>query len=120
MTDPIEPISDEALKEMEADAIGRINLMEGHCEGGKWLSKDYSCRHCGAGPKDNCRMPLPKRYDSSTSILALIARLRAAEVEARRYRWLRDLPDGSPHEEIGNMPSDCWDTAIDDAMEPKP
>lgn len=104
MTATIEPISDEALKEMEADAIGRINLMEGQCEGGKWLSKDYSCRHCGAGPQDNCRMPLPKRYDSSTSILALIARLRAAEADAERYRWRGDAVDIAIDPAMKHMP----------------
>ena len=35
--------------------------------------------------------------------------------DAERYRWLRDLPEGSPHEEIGNLPGDMWDAAIDHA-----
>ena len=35
--------------------------------------------------------------------------------DAERYRWLRDLPLGSPHESIGNMPGDMWDAAIDAA-----
>ena len=39
---------------------------------------------------------------------------RALE-DAERYRWLRDLPEGSPHEHIGNLPGDMWDTAIDAA-----
>lgn len=36
--------------------------------------------------------------------------------DAERYRWLRDLPLGSKHEEIGNMPGYMWDAAIDAAM----
>ncbi len=36
--------------------------------------------------------------------------------DAERYRWLRDLPLGSKHEQIGNMPGDMWDAAIDAAM----
>lgn len=49
----------------------------------------------------------------------LITRLRQAEKDAARYRWLRDLTDGSAHEEIGNYPGDMWDAAIDEAMQCK-
>lgn len=49
----------------------------------------------------------------------IIARLRQAEKDAARYRWLRDLPEGSAHEEIGNYPGDMWDAAIDEAMQCK-
>lgn len=44
---------------------------------------------------------------------------RLAESDARdvaRYRWLRDLPEGSTYEEIGNFPGQMWDEAIDKAM----
>lgn len=44
-----------------------------------------------------------------------LARAEAAEKDAARYRWLRDLPEGSPHEQIGNFPGDTWDAAIDAA-----
>jgi len=54
--------------------------------------------------------------------LALIGRADRAEAEAEalredgeRYRWLRDLPDESPHECISTMPGDMWDAAIDAA-----
>lgn len=59
MTAPIEPISDEALAELEKIASYREPsfINQKVCNG---------------------------------TILALIARLRAAEVDARRYRWLRD------------------------------
>ena len=43
--------------------------------------------------------------------------LRQAEKDAARYRWLRDLPCDSAHEEIGNYPGDMWDDAIDEAMQ---
>ena len=56
---------------------------------------------------------------SAESIVELITRLRQAEKDAARYRWLRDLPDGSAHEEIGNYPGDMWDAAIDEAMQCK-
>ena len=36
--------------------------------------------------------------------------------DAERYRWLRDLPQDHPSEEIGNMPGDMWDEQIDAAM----
>lgn len=35
---------------------------------------------------------------------------------AKRYVWLRDLPDGHPAEFIGNMPGDSWDALIDQYM----
>ena len=49
--------------------------------------------------------------------IELITRLRQAEKDAARYRWLRDLPGDSAHEEIGNYPGDMWDDAIDEAMQ---
>lgn len=56
---------------------------------------------------------------SAESIVELITRLRQSEKDAARYRWLRDLTDGSAHEEIGNYPGDMWDAAIDEAMQCK-
>lgn len=47
---------------------------------------------------------------------ALIEHLAALNRDAERYRWLRDLPEDSPHEYIGNMPGDRWDQLIDAAM----
>jgi hypothetical protein len=65
-------------------------------------------------------------YDRAQQALGMIeamrselaAALRESEEwrrDAERYRWLRDLPLGSPHEAIGNMPGDMWDAAIDAA-----
>lgn len=50
-------------------------------------------------------------------LLILVERIIAAEKDAARYRWLRDLSEGSTHEEIGNYPGDMWDEAIDEAMQ---
>ena len=50
-------------------------------------------------------------------LVILVERIIAAEKDAARYRWLRDLPDGSAHEEIGNYPGDMWDESIDEAMQ---
>ncbi|HFH3746091.1 TPA: ead/Ea22-like family protein [Pseudomonas aeruginosa] len=41
----------------------------------------------------------------------------ALRKDAERYRWLRDLPEDSPHEQIGNFPGWMWDEAIDNGME---
>ena len=59
----------------------------------------------------------PAGIGNSVSIKEIIARLRQAEKDAARYRWLRDLPGGSAHEEIGNYPGDMWDESIDEAMQ---
>ena len=42
------------------------------------------------------------------------------EVDAKRYRWLRDqcTPEDNPqHTWIVEAPGDLWDQAIDDAMD---
>lgn len=52
--------------------------------------------------------------DDAIELIRDPALARALE-DAERYVWLRDLPEGSPHEHIGNLPGDMWDTAIDAA-----
>jgi hypothetical protein len=52
-------------------------------------------------------------YDRAQQALAMVEELRR---DAERYRWLRDLPEGSPHEQIGNFPGYMWDDAIDAGM----
>ena len=64
-----------------------------------------------------CRSKLEDNLLSPEVLVELITRLRKAEKDAERYRWLRDLPDGSAHEEIGNYPGDMWDESIDEAMQ---
>ena len=54
---------------------------------------------------------------SAEEVISVFTCLRKAEKDAERYRWLRDLPDGSAHEEIGNYPGDMWDESIDEAMQ---
>ena len=63
-----------------------------------------------------CRSKLEDNLLSPEVLVELITRLRQAEKDAARYRWLRDLPGDSAHEEIGNYPGDMWDGAIDEAM----
>ena len=64
-----------------------------------------------------CRSKLEDNLLSPEVLVELITRLRQAEKDAARYRWLRDLPEGSAHEEIGNYPGDMWDDAIGEAMQ---
>ena len=64
-----------------------------------------------------CRSKLEDNLLSPEVLVELITRLRQAEKDAARYRWLRDLPGGSVNEEIGNYPGDMWDDAIDEAMQ---
>ena len=54
---------------------------------------------------------------NAVKVMELITRIRKAEKDAARYRWLRDLPCDSANEEIGNYPGDMWDDAIDEAMQ---
>ena len=64
-----------------------------------------------------CRSKLEDNLLSPEVLVELITRLRQAEKDAARYRWLRDLPSDSANEEIGNYPGDMWDDAIDEAMQ---
>lgn len=58
--------------------------------------------------------------DQVRGLLTELRRLRAENAEltkdAERYRFLRDLPEGSEYEEIGNYPGCWWDDSIDAAM----
>ena len=91
MKSPVTSIADDQLAELEADAIARSKLRIDQCEGGKRITRSFACSHCGAGPTDGCQRPLPKRYDDSLSVLSLIARLRAAEADAKRWRHARSI-----------------------------
>jgi len=81
----IPKITDELLAEIEAEAIARINLKPGQCEGGSWLRGDI-CAKCGNGPQDRCGDPLPQRYADNFFAMGIIAELRTlrAELESRR------------------------------------
>lgn len=45
------------------------------------------------------------------------AELDGILADAERYRWLRDLPEGNPDNQIVESPGDMWDMAIDAAMQ---
>lgn len=63
---------------------------------------------------DNAHFKIEAIY--SEEIARLRAEVDAYRKDAERYRWLRDLPQDHPSEEIGNMPGDMWDEQIDAAM----
>ncbi|MGU1462901.1 hypothetical protein ACSEVU_26015 [Pseudomonas aeruginosa] len=86
------PISDEQLAEIERDILVQAQIMSGQCEGGVWL-RGGDCPKCQATRHDRCQFPLPQSYAIPSNVEALIARLRAAEADAKRYRWLRSQPN---------------------------
>ncbi|HDR2991373.1 TPA: hypothetical protein QCK87_001147 [Pseudomonas aeruginosa] len=86
------PISDEQLSEIERDILAQAQIMSGQCEGGVWL-RGGDCPKCQATRHDRCQFPLPQSYAIPSNVEALIARLRAAEADAKRYRWLRSQPN---------------------------
>lgn len=83
------PISDDELAEIERDILAQAQIMSGQCEGGVWL-RGGDCPKCQATRHDRCQFPPPQSYAIPSNVEALIARLRAAEADAKRYRWLRD------------------------------
>ncbi|MEQ6526276.1 hypothetical protein [Pseudomonas aeruginosa] len=97
------PISDEQLAEIERDILAQAQIMSGQCEGGVWL-RGGDCPKCQATRHDRCQFPLPQSYAIPSNVEALIARLRAAEADAKRYRWLRDS---------GRMLGDSMDSHAD-------
>lgn len=56
---------------------------------------------------------------TSDDVLEIITRLRQAEKDAARYRWLRDTADvaGTTDLMISIIISDDWDLLIDEAMQ---
>ncbi|HEJ1761969.1 TPA: hypothetical protein SLV11_005849 [Pseudomonas aeruginosa] len=132
------PISDEQLAEIERDILAQAQIMSGQCEGGVWL-RGGDCPKCQATRHDRCQFPLPQSYAIPSNVEALIARLRAAEADAKRYRWFRkpyqdvslvlDKVSGEvPADEFGRggyltyeyRSGDELDAAIDAAMESTP
>lgn len=53
-----------------------------------------------------------------TEMIELITRLRQAEKDAARYRWLRHMADvdGATEMMLAILISDDWDAAIDEVM----
>ena len=92
-TTPVMSITDEQIAEIERDIAAQAAIKHGQCEGGVVVRGEV-CRECGATPQDSCRRPLPKSYAVPSNITALISRLRAAEKDAERYRFIRNYDDG--------------------------
>ncbi|EMZ5725042.1 hypothetical protein [Pseudomonas aeruginosa] len=126
------PISDEQLAEIERDILAQAQTMSGQCEGGVWL-RGGDCPKCQATRHDRCQFPLSQSYAIPSNVEALIARLRAAEADAKRYRWLRDKSaDADGVYPMVSLTDDCgdqvsnWlfgkavDKAVDEAMESTP
>lgn len=67
-----------------------------------------------------CASALPGTYymdPPDGGNVSIPEQIRRMAKDAARYRWLRDLPEDSPHEQIGNFPGWMWDEAIDNGME---
>lgn len=148
MTTPIVPsISDEQLAELErlADSIKGWNMPEAFQEAEEGVHPDEWEWHVGAIDEDGNQYPLlhvnAHQYDSDDSeilaryyaacnraaIQGLIARLRAAEADAKRYRWLRDNDQFDPQsqdeilaEAFQKYTGGLLDSSIDRAMERTP
>ncbi|HGW5894459.1 TPA: hypothetical protein ACNIOJ_002524 [Pseudomonas aeruginosa] len=74
-----------------------------------WLAEDLK----------ECASALPGTYymdPPDGGNVSIPEQIRRMAKDAARYRWLRDLPEDSPHEQIGNFPGWMWDEAIDKGM----
>jgi hypothetical protein len=69
--------------------------------------------------KAACRSYGETTIVSKQEVASIIARLRAAEADAKRYRWIKDC-DGEHIDVVIENPGDGLDFAIDAAMERKP
>ncbi|HFQ7426250.1 TPA: hypothetical protein ACHSVW_003871 [Pseudomonas aeruginosa] len=75
----------------------------------EWLAEDLK----------ECASTLPGTYymdPPDGGNVSIPEQIRRMAKDAARYRWLRDLPEDSPHEQIGNFPGWMWDEAIDKGM----
>ncbi|MGL4354118.1 MAG: hypothetical protein ACRCVV_14760 [Shewanella sp.] len=53
---------------------------------------------------------------NAVKVMELITRLRQAEKDAARYRWLRDKASAFAIENAAEICREAWDSLIDDAM----
>lgn len=129
MTTPIvQSISDEQLAELEEYCHKRAFVCCGNFK--SWAE------YMSAREEVCCNEPVLTDVNINTpaeEILGLIARLRAAEADAKRYRWLRDKSaDADGVYPMVSLTDDCgdqvsnWlfgkavDKAVDEAMESTP
>lgn len=108
-TAPVTSISDELLAEIEAA------FLEGWNESGEGWNAEYPC----STSSQNQIALAAIEFTQNERVSTLITRLRAAERDAGRYRWLRDRVPGSAYRIAGVIYSEGGagvDTAIDAAM----
>lgn len=137
------PISDEQLAELEQAAIEikGWNLVDAFRYADPCIEDAEDEEWCvGSIDEDGNQYPVmgvnAHQYDSQDSellahyyglcnresILGLIARLRAAEADAKRYRWLRGFERGgiTVRDLKSHLHVEGLDAAIDEAMEHTP
>ena len=115
-TTPVMTITDEQIAEIERDIAMNAAIKPYQCEGGFSISGG-TCGVCGAKPYNSCRRPLPKSYAIPSNVAALISRLRAAERDAGRYRFIRDTDELPMNLMRLDMMGDLLDAEVDAAME---
>lgn len=104
-------------REISASLLGKYDALEAEANGlREELARINSLANCGS-----VRNWLTLSDEDKAKWFELYCRMDSENVELRRdaerYRWLRDLPPDSPHEQIGNFPGWMWDEAIDQGME---
>ncbi|EOK5448553.1 hypothetical protein NR640_006627 [Pseudomonas aeruginosa] len=118
MTTPIvQSISDEQLAELEEYCHKRAFVCCGNFKSG--------AEYMSAREEVCCNEPVLTDVNINTpaeEILGLIARLRAAEADAKRYRWLRGFERGgiAVRDLKSHLHVEGLDAAIDEAMEHTP
>lgn len=90
--------------------------MLGEIERLRELVEKWRIRVPGNAP-DSARVLMREYCADELEALLRSAAFEEMARDADRYRWLRDLPEGDLHEQIGNFPGDMWDAAIDAARE---
>jgi len=73
---------------------------------------------CDSLIADELEYLAPNGMNDSVKVKAFIARLRQAEKDAARYRWLRDQAgDGDVCDVLFNTAYEEWNEFIDEAMQ---
>ncbi|EPW5494093.1 hypothetical protein ACV349_26855 [Pseudomonas aeruginosa] len=97
--------------------IAEVDLLSARLKAENCAHKDTQ-KHCELLEQylKECASALPGTYymdPPDGGNVSIPEQIRRMAKDATRYRWLRDLPEDSPHEQIGNFPGWMWDEAID-------